>query len=136
TTHTENTCVTTIDGGRLAGANLFHSFSRFDLGAGDTARWTSAQAESILNVINRVTGGTTSFIDGTLDSTDIPNANFWFINPAGIVFGDGAQVNVPGAAHFSTAQEIAHGDGTRFSTVTPDGSTLSVAAPQAFGFLG
>ncbi|MFD1612672.1 beta strand repeat-containing protein [Sphingomonas tabacisoli] len=136
TTVTENAGVSTIDGGRLAGSNLFHSFSRFDVGAGDTARWESANADSILNVINRVTGGTTSHIDGTIDSTALPRANFWFINPAGVVFGDGAQVNVPGAAHFSTAQEIVQADGTRFSTVTPDGSTLSVAAPEAFGFLG
>jgi filamentous hemagglutinin family protein len=136
TTVSGNAGVTTIDGGRRAGANLFHSFSQFDLGRGETARWTADQADSILNIINRVTGGSTSFIDGTIDSTAIPNANFWFINPAGIVFGDGAQVNVPGAAHFSTAHDIVQADGTRFSTVTPDGSTLSVADPQAFGFLG
>ena len=91
--------MTTIDGGTLTGTNLFHSFSVFDLGSGDTARWVhgGGDANGISNVINRVTGGTSSSIFGTLDSTALPNADFFFIIPAGIIFGEGAQVNVPAA---------------------------------------
>ncbi|MBL8773401.1 MAG: filamentous hemagglutinin N-terminal domain-containing protein [Phenylobacterium sp.] len=130
--------VFTIDGGTRAGGNLFHSFSRFDLGAGDTALWTRAagDAGAIANVINRVTGGDASTISGTLDSTALPNAAFWFINPAGVVFGAGARVNVPAAAYFSTAAALRFADGMRFSAAAPDGSTLSIAAPEAFGFVG
>ncbi|MCW5760566.1 MAG: filamentous hemagglutinin N-terminal domain-containing protein, partial [Phenylobacterium sp.] len=130
--------VYTVDGGTRAGNNLFHSFSQFDLGAGDTARWARAAGDgaSIANVVNRVTGGAPSTISGALDSTALPNAAFWFVNPAGIVFGAGAAVNVPGAAHFSTAAELRFADGARFSAATPSGSTLSIAAPEAFGFLG
>ena len=92
--------VTTIDGGTLAGTNLFHSFSTFNLGTGDIAQWVRSAGDeaSITNVVNRVTGGTPSTILGMLDSTAIPNADFYFINPAGLVFGTGAQVNVPAAA--------------------------------------
>jgi filamentous hemagglutinin family protein len=90
----------------------------------------------VRNVVNRVTGGNPSHIFGTLDSTALPNADFYFINPAGIVFGDGARVNVPAAAHFSTASELRFAAGPAFTVATPNGSTFSVAAPAAFGFLG
>ncbi|MGZ6037867.1 MAG: beta strand repeat-containing protein [Phenylobacterium sp.] len=130
--------VITIDGGTLAGANLFHSFSQFSLAAGDTAQWTRAAGggASISNVINRVTGGQVSQIAGTLDSSGLPNANFYFINPAGIVFSAGAHVNVPAAAYFSTAGELRFADATKFAIATPGGSTLSIASPQSFGFVG
>lgn len=128
----------TIDGGTLSGTNLFHSFQQFDLAAGDIAMWVRSQGDpsTISNVINRVTGGDPSDIFGTIDSTAIPNAEFYFINPAGIVFGNGAQVNVPAAATFSTASELRFTSGPAFQVAAPDGSTLSVASPQAFGFIG
>ncbi len=130
--------VTVIDGGTLAGTNLFHSFATFDLAAGDTARWTSTLTDParVTNVINRVTGGTASSIDGRIDSTALPQAAFFFINPAGIVLGQGARVDVPGAAHFSTAEALRFADGGTFSVRTPGGSVLSMAAPARFGFLG
>ena len=76
--------VTTIGGGTLAGTNLFHSFSTFDLAAGETARWTSTLTDParLTNVMNRVTGGAVSAIDGTLDSNNMPRAELFFINPA------------------------------------------------------
>lgn len=127
----------TIAGGTRAGGNLFHSFSQFDLGAGDTARWVGgSDAATVNNVINRVTGGQASRINGTIDSTALPNATFYFVNPAGIVFGPGAQVNVPSVAHFSTAGELRFANGERFAIATPNGSTLSVATPEAWGFVG
>lgn len=138
TTVSQAGTVFSIDGGTRAGTNLFHSFSRFDLGAGDTAAWVRAAGDAgqIRNVVSRVTGGEPSVILGALDSTALPNAGFWFVNPAGIVFGPGAQVNVPSAAHFSTAAELRFSDGSSFAVAAPDGSTLSVAAPEAWGFVG
>lgn len=138
TTVSQAGTVFSIDGGTRAGTNLFHSFSRFDLGAGDTAAWVRAAGDAgqIRNVVSRVTGGEPSVILGALDSTALPNAGFWFVNPAGIVFGPGAQVNVPSAAHFSTASDLRFSDGSRFAVAAPDGSTLSVAAPEAWGFVG
>lgn len=130
--------VSTIDGGTLSGTNLFHSFATFNLAAGDTAQWTTTLTDpaSVTNVINRVTGGTASQIGGTLDSTGLPSAAFFFINPAGIVFGKDASVNVPGAAWFSTGKTLNFADGSMFSATTASGSTFSIAAPQSFGFLG
>ena len=128
----------TIDGGQQTGGNLFHSFADFSLAAGDTARWTFTFGDpnSITNVINRVTGGNPSQIDGAIDSTGLPNAAFFFINPSGVIFGENAQVNVPGAAHFSTGSHVDFADGARFSAIAPDGSAFTMAAPASFGFLG
>ena len=138
TTATQFGNVVTIDGGALAGGNLFHSFAQFSVGTGDIARWVRAAGGTagVSNVINRVTGGQVSQIAGALDSTAFPNASFFFINPAGIVFGPGAQVNVPAAAYFSTAGELRFAGGARFAVATSNGSTLSVAAPESFGFVG
>jgi filamentous hemagglutinin family protein len=138
TTVAQSGATVTIDGGTVAGANLFHSFSQFSLAAGDTARWTRAGGDpaAISNVINRVTGGQASQLNGTLDSAALPNAAFFFINPAGVVFGPGAQVNVPAAAYFSTASDLRFTDGATFAVATPTGSTLSVGAPESFGFVG
>jgi filamentous hemagglutinin family protein len=129
--------VITIAGGVRAGGNLFHSFTTFDLGAGDTAAWTAVDATGVANVVNRVTGGRVSTIAGRIDTQQLPNAAFYFINPAGVLFTDGALLNVPGAAYVSTAADgVKFADGIRFSAVTPDGSNISMAAPQSFGFLG
>jgi len=130
--------VTVIDGGTLAGTNLFHSFTTFNLATGDTARWTTTLTDParVTNVINRVTGGAISEIDGRIDTAALPKAAFFFINPAGIVLGQGARVDVPGAAHFSTAETLRFADGGTFSVRTPGGSVFSMAAPAQFGFLG
>lgn len=138
TTVTRSGAILGIEGGTLLGANLFHSFSRFSLGVGDTARWSgpAGNAASIRNVINRVTGGEASHIAGTIDSTGLPDASFFFLNPAGVVFAQGAQVNVPGAAYFSTASSLRFSDGVRFVATPSNASTLTIAAPQSFGFVG
>lgn len=138
TTATQAGSVTVIDGGRRVGNNLFHSFSGFSLGTGDSAVWVRSANDgaSIANIINRITGGRPSTIDGTITTAGMPNANFFFINPAGIVFGAGAEIAVPNVAHFSTAANLRFADGAVFGVTTPGGSVFSVAAPAAFGFLG
>ena len=130
----------TIDGGTVAGRNLFESFSTFSLAVGGTAQWVYTGAAvspaDVANVISRVTGAAPSQINGTLDSTALPNANFYFINPSGILFGAGARIDVPASAYISTASELRFGAGrTAFSATSP-GSTLSMAAPASFGFDG
>jgi len=127
-----------IDGGTLAGSNLFHNFDSFSLASGDSAVWSFSFGDpaSITNVINRVTGGAPSLIDGAIDSTALPNADFFFLNPAGIVMHENAQVDVGASAHFSTASELGFSDGTILSVATPTGSTFSMATPDKLGFFG
>ena len=71
--------------GRTLGNNLFHSFSRFNIPAGATADF---QGAGVQNILSRVTGGEVSDIQGTLKSS-IPGANFYLMNPAGVVFEPG-----------------------------------------------
>ena len=91
-----NFTVTEADGS-LRGNNLFHSFSDFNINAGESATFTGASP--INNVVSRVTGSGTTTINGALIST-IPNANFYFINPNGIVFKEGAAIFVDGSFCF------------------------------------
>jgi filamentous hemagglutinin family protein len=121
--------------GTIKGGNLLHSFESFGIGEGESATFTADGIAGLNNVLSRVTGGKVSEINGLLTS-DIAGANFWFLNPAGVVFGPGAKINVPAAFHVSTADEVRFADGARFSATDPGASRLTSAPPEAFGFLG
>lgn len=117
--------------GTTRGGNLFHSFSTFNLQAGETARFSGV---GVNNVLARVTGGSASIIDGTIQST-INGANLYFINPAGVIFGLNAALDVPGSFVATTADFVQLEDGVRFGMQTP-AAVLTSAPPEAFGFLG
>jgi len=129
-----NTFDITADKGTIAGNNLMHSFGEFNLTASQIANFSGPA--NIANIISRVTGGNVSNIDGTLQST-IAGANFFFVNPAGVIFGPNAQLNVTGSFVVSTADELRLADGKIFSAVDPTGAdnVLLSAPPSAFGFL-
>jgi filamentous hemagglutinin family protein len=122
--------------GKTAGKNLFYSFSNFNIGATDTA-WFNLNSPDLANVISRVTGGSESFIEGALKMTNVGSAPaFFFINSAGITFGAGASVDVPGAFYTSTVSALNLSDGSQYLSSEADASTLSAADPESFGFLG
>src|SRR3954447_25373018 len=121
------------DLGKQVGRNLFHSFSSFNVGQGQTA--TFSGPAPVNNIIGRVTGGQTSQVDGQVAST-IPGANLFLLNPSGWVFGPHATLNVQGSVHVSSTDTLHFADGTRLPTGTPTGSSLTSAPPEAFGFLG
>jgi len=120
--------------GTQVGPNLFHSFSVFNVNAGESATFTSGFSGTTDNIIARVTGGSLSTIDGRLASS-IPGADLWLINPGGVVIGDNASVALPGAFHVSSADYLVLEDGGRFDAINPGSSVLSMADPTAFGFL-
>lgn len=123
----------TADLGATRGNNLFHSFSQFDLNSGDIA--TFSGPAHIQNVLSRVTGGAPSSIDGALRS-QIPGANFYFINPSGVIFGPHANIDVSGAFAASTANYLRLADDAKFvAALDADDSLLSSAPVAAFGFL-
>jgi large exoprotein involved in heme utilization and adhesion len=64
TTVTQSGRTYAIGGGTLRGSNLFQSFDRFNVGTGDTAAFTGPAGTT--NILNRVTGGQQSLIDGRL----------------------------------------------------------------------
>jgi filamentous hemagglutinin family protein len=123
--------------GQKAGTNLFHSFGQFDIGTAEIASF--GVSADIQNIISRVTGGTSSKIDGTLRSvisgtSNISDANLYLLNPAGILFGPNAALDIGGSFHVSTADYLRMGEEERFYAVQ-ESEVLSAAAPDAFGFL-
>lgn len=122
--------------GNRRGDNLFHSFKAFNIQAGQTVTFQENMAGSLANVIARVTGGSRSTLNGTLAVTPDGHANFYFINPAGVLFGPKAALDVNGDVHISTADELRFKDGAPYSATHPGASTLTAAAPAAFGFMG
>ncbi|HIK15474.1 MAG TPA: CHAT domain-containing protein [Leptolyngbyaceae cyanobacterium M33_DOE_097] len=98
-----------ITGGQLSkdGANLFHSFSKFGLDANQVANFIANP--QIQNLLGRVTSGEASLIDGILKVTG-GTPNLYLMNPAGIVFGSNARLDVPAAFAATTANGIGFGD--------------------------
>jgi filamentous hemagglutinin family protein len=70
--------------------NLSIDWRAFSIGSGETVRFNQPSASSI--ALNRVIGNDASAIYGTLSA----NGQVFLINPNGILFGPGAQVNVGG----------------------------------------
>jgi len=91
-----------ITGGQLSkdGANLFHSFSKFGLDANQIANFVANP--QIQNLLGRVVSGEASLIDGILKVTG-GTPNLYLMNPAGIVFGSNARLDVPAAFAATTA---------------------------------
>jgi filamentous hemagglutinin family protein len=131
TTHVDY--LITPDHGTLRDTNLFFSFSDFSIESQKIAAFTGPA--TVQNVLARVTGGDASRIDGTLGST-ITGADVWLVNPSGVIFGAGAELSVRGAFHASTGSYIRLADGSIFSAADSGVGGLTVAAPEAFGFLG
>lgn len=122
--------------GSLRGANLFHSFTRFGIERGESATFNTSDA-GIRHVISRVSGSEASSFNGplTLSAAGGASPSFWFVNPNGIVVGEGAAFNVPGSLHLGSATQLRLADGQVWQA-RGGGSSLSVAAPERFGFVG
>jgi filamentous hemagglutinin family protein len=120
--------VSEITGGQTRGNNLFHSFEGFSVGRGNEAFFNNA--ESISNIFSRVTGGSTSDIDGVISANG--SANLFLVNPAGIVFGQNVRLDINGSFAATTADEIKFPD-ANFSAVDTDTVNLSVNFPIGLG---
>ena len=101
----QNGNVFNIQGGVTSrnGANLFHSFQKFSLDASQTANFRSDPGTQ--NIVSRDVGGAPSLINGLLQVTG-SNANLFLINPAGILLGSSARLNVPAAFTATTANGV------------------------------
>jgi filamentous hemagglutinin family protein len=104
-----------IEGGAVRGANLFHSFSEFNITDGQRVYFSNPTG--IENILTRVTGKNRSEILGTLGV--LGNANLFLINPNGIFFGQNARLDVGGSFVGSTADSFVFDNGFFFSAKNP-----------------
>ncbi|HIK10577.1 MAG TPA: filamentous hemagglutinin N-terminal domain-containing protein, partial [Oscillatoriaceae cyanobacterium M33_DOE_052] len=121
-----------IDRGTLSrdGSNLFHSFQQFGLNQGETANFiTNPQ---IHNILGRVVGGDPSIINGLIQITG-GNSNLFLMNPAGILFGPNASLNIPADFTATTASGIGFSNGWFNGFGSSDYANL-VGTPSAFSF--
>ena len=121
-----------IRGGQLSsdGRNLFHSFEQFGLKSDQIANFISRP--EIQNILSRVVGGNPSVINGLIQITG-GNSNLFLMNPAGIIFGAGASLNVPASFTATTATGIGFSSGW-FNAVGSNNYTALVGTPDVFAF--
>ena len=120
-----------ITGGTQAGANLFHSFQQFGLSQGQIANFLSQP--NIQNILGRVVGGDPSVINGLIQLTG-GNSNLYIMNPAGVIFGSNASLNVPASFTATTASGIQVGNSWfGMNTIASDLKNLA-GTPNAFAF--
>lgn len=121
----------TITEGTIAGRNLFHSFESFSIPNGTIADFI--QTAPIDNIISRVTGQSISDIQGTLRSAS--PANFFLLNPNGIMFGPNARLEVGGSFVATTASGLKFADNTEFRTDSVDQpGLLTISTPIGLQF--
>jgi filamentous hemagglutinin family protein len=107
------------------GKNLFHSFGTFNLTNTQTANFKTVSnvppLANVQNIFGRVNGGSPSSIDGKLQVNgginNPPAVNLFLMNPAGIVFGKNASLDINGAFTATTAKAIGFGNGNWFNAV-------------------
>ncbi|MBN3898007.1 MAG: filamentous hemagglutinin N-terminal domain-containing protein [Nostoc sp. NOS(2021)] len=115
----------TILNGIAKGNNLFHSFNNFSVPTGGSATFNLMNTPNITTIFSRVTGGNVSNIDGLISTLNSSNpVSLFLMNPAGIVFGANARLNIGSSFLGTTANSINFADGTEFSAVNPTATPL------------
>ncbi len=116
--------------GHRVGYNLFHSFREFSVINGTEAFFNNGS--DIVNIFSRVTGGDVSRIDGLIRANG--KANLYLINPAGIIFGENASLNIGGSFLGSTANSIVFPEGEFLATDGDNPPILTINMPIGLTF--
>ena len=122
-----------ISGGSLSndGANLFHSFEQFGLDSNQIANFLSNP--DIVNILARVVGGNPSVINGLIQVTN-GNSNLYLMNPAGVIFGPSASLNVPASFTATTATGIGFDNNNWFNAFDDNDYQNLTGTPSQFAF--
>jgi len=122
----------TITGGVSSadGQALFHTFEQLGLSQGQIATFL-AQPE-VRSLLGGIVGGEASYIDGLLRVTGSP-ADLYLINPAGILFGPNAQLDLAGSFAATTASGVLFDD-TLFNVLGNDDFSQLTGTPTGFVF--
>jgi len=120
-----------ITGGTTAGTNQFHSFQQFGLSNEQVANFIANPA--IQNILSRVTGGDPSVIHGLIRVTGGNNPNLYLMNPAGVIFGANASLNVPASFTVTTANGIGFANGW-FNAIGNNNYATLLGNPEQFAF--
>ncbi len=123
----------TITGGALSAdqLNLFHKFQEFNLDINEIADFQTNA--NLLNLLVGVDGGNPSFINGLLQLSG-SNANFYFLNPSGVIFGQSAVVNLPADLTVSTANRVGFSEDKFFDIFTTNDYGNLLGNPISFIF--
>lgn len=122
-----------IGGGSLSGdgQNLFHSLQQFGLDQGQIANFLSNP--DIRNILTRIVGGDASIINGLIQVSG-GNANLFLMNPAGMIFGPNASINVPGDFVVTTGSAIGFGNDQWFQVFSDNDYNALIGNPSQFAF--
>ncbi|MBD2580582.1 filamentous hemagglutinin N-terminal domain-containing protein [Oscillatoria sp. FACHB-1406] len=122
-----------IGGGTRSGdgSNLFQSFAQFGLSTNQIANFLTTP--QIQNILARVVGNDPSVINGLIQVTG-GNSNLYLMNPAGIIFGNGASLNVGGDFFATTATGIGFGENRWFNAFGDNNYATLTGNPTQFAF--
>jgi filamentous hemagglutinin family protein len=122
-----------INGGTRSGdgLNLFHSFEQFNLNTNQIADFLATP--QLQNILGRVIGGDPSIINGLIQVSH-GTANLYLMNPAGIVFGRDAALNVSGDFFATTATAIGFNGNSWFEAFGQNDYFSLTGNPRQFAF--
>ena len=110
--------------------NQFHSFTNFNVGTNEIVNFIPAAG--VQNILSRVTGGTPSQIQGVIQASG--GVNLFLMNPSGILFGNGASLNVQGSFTATTANAIGFGNNNWFNAAGNNNYANLTGIPNQFAF--
>ena len=131
-----------ITGGQVGQGNLFHSFDQLswgaDRGISAVVFQGSDNVDPVEHIFARVTGSLPSTIDGLLQTTgNLKTADFFLLNPQGVVFGENATLDLGGSFVVSSGDRFWFENGVFFSasdrTFAPELLTVSVPLGLQYG---